>query len=92
MVILYILAQTVRLFLSLVYFAMLLRALLSWFVEEDGNVIMALLVFVTEPFISPVRFLLSRFRFVNECPIDISYMAAFFLIMILQAALPIPTL
>ena len=92
MVILYILAQTIRLFLSLVYFAMFIRAILSWFIAEDGNVVMAILMFITEPFIVPVRFLLSRFRFVNECPIDISYMVAFGLIILLQAFLPVPML
>ena len=92
MVVLYILAQTVNLFLGLVYFAMAARAILSWFIPEDGSVFMGILVFITEIFISPVRFLLSRFRFVSECPIDISYMAAFFLLMIIRMALPIPTL
>ncbi len=92
MAILYIFAQTVNLFLGLVYFAMLLRAILSWFMPEDGSALMGILVFITEIFITPVRFLLSRFRFVNECPIDISYMAAFLLLAILQMALPVPTL
>ena len=92
MAILYIFAQTINLFLSLVYFAMFLRAILSWFMPEDGNAFMGMLVFITEIFVAPVRFFLSRFRFVNECPLDISYMAAFLLLMVLQMALPVPTL
>lgn len=80
------------LLLGLVETAMLVRAVLSWFIMEEGNVFMTVLVFVTEPFITPLRFLLSRFRFVNECPIDIPYMATFFVLSFLQLFLPVPTL
>ena len=92
MVILYILAQTVNLFLGLVSFAMLLRVLFSLFMPENEGVIMGLLVFITEIFIVPVRLILSRFRFVNEAPIDISFMVAYFLLLFLRLLLPVPTL
>ena len=92
MIILYILAQTVNVFLGLVSFAMLLRVLLSLFMAEDENVIMGILVFITEIFVTPVRLLLSRFRFVNEAPVDISFMVAYFLLLFLRLVLPVPTL
>ncbi len=92
MVILYILAQTVNLFLGLVSFAMLLRVLLSLFMPEDEGIIMGILVFITEIFVVPVRLILSRFRFVNETPIDISFMVAYFLLLLLRLVLPVPTL
>jgi len=91
-VILYILAQTVNLFLGLVSFAMLLRVLLSLFMPEDEGIIMGILVFITEIFVVPVRLILSRFRFVNETPIDISFMVAYFLLLLLRLVLPVPTL
>lgn len=92
MVLLYILARTGQVLLGLVYFAMFLRAILSWFIREEESVLMGLLAMVTEPAIIPVRGILMRFRFVQECPIDISFMATFMLIFFLQQALPVPTL
>ena len=92
MTVLYVFAQTVNLFLSLVYFAMFLRAILSWFMPEDGSFFMGILVFITEIFVAPVRLVLSRFRAINEAPVDISYMAAFLLLMLIRMVLPVPTL
>ena len=92
MVLLYLLAQTVNLFLGLVYFAMFLRAILSWFIPEEGSALMGILVFISEIFISPVRLIMSRFRFVREAPIDISFMVAFLVLAVLRISLPVPTL
>lgn len=92
MVVLYILAQTVNLFLGLVSFAMLLRFLLSFFMPEEEGVLMGILVFITELFVAPVRFLLSRFSFVNESPVDISFTVAYFVLILLRLFLPVPTL
>lgn len=92
---LYIFAQTVRLFLSVTYFAMFARAILSWFDTGEGGVISALSAFtamLTEPLILPVRMILSRFSFVERCPFDLSFMATFFLLVIVQAVLPVPVI
>ena len=92
MVLLYVLARTGQVFLGLIYSAMFLRAILSWFIRDEESVLMGLLAFVTEPAIIPVRSFLMRFRFVQQCPIDLSFMATFMLIFFLQQALPVPTL
>ena len=92
MLLLYILAQTGYLLLGIVYFAMLLRAVLSWFLGDDESMIMAFLSMITEPVIMPIRYFLMRFRFVQQCPIDLSFTAAFFLIFFVQQLLPVPTL
>ena len=92
MAILYVLAQTVNLFLGVLSIAMLLRCILSWFMPEDSNLFMVLLVFITEIFIFPIRLVLSRFRFVNEFPLDISFLVAVLVLMFLRATLPVPTL
>lgn len=92
---LYIFAQTVRLFLTVVYFAMFARAILSWFDMGEGGLIGVLSAFatmLTEPLIMPVRLLLSRFSFVERCPFDLSFMATFFLLVIVQAFLPVPVI
>ena len=92
MVVLYVLARTGQVLLGLIYLAMFLRAILSWFIRDEESVLMGLLAFVTEPAILPVRGILMRFRFVRECPIDVSFVATFMLIFFLQQALPVPTL
>ena len=92
MVVLYVLARTGQVLLGLIYSAMFLRAILSWFVRDEESVLMGLLAFVTEPAILPVRGILMRFRFVRECPIDVSFVATFMLIFFLQQTLPVPTL
>ena len=92
MVALYILARTGQILLGLIYSAMFLRAILSWFIHDEESVVMGLLAFVTEPVVAPVRGFLMRFRFIRECPIDLSFMVAFMLIFFLQQILPVPTL
>ncbi len=92
MLFLYILAQTGYLLLGLVYLAMLLRAILSWFVRDEESVIMAFLSMITEPVIMPIRYFLMRFRFVQQCPIDISFMVSFVVIVFVQQLLPVPAL
>ena len=88
---LYVLAQTVGLLLQVLYIAMFLRAVLSWFVTE-GNFLLRLLTIITEPIVVPVRMLLLRFRVFQEMPIDISFLVAFILLSVVQGALPVLTL
>lgn len=88
---LYLLASTIRILLQVLYFSMFLRAILSWFVMDD-NPVVAVLTVLTEPIIVPVRLFLQRFRFVRECPIDLSFLAAFLLLSAVQSALPVVSL
>ena len=92
MLLLYLFACTVRVALSAVHIAMFARAIVSLFVMGEENRLTVFLSMITEPFIVPIRFLLSRFRFVQESPIDISFTVAFVVIVLLQFILPVPTL
>lgn len=92
MLFLYILARTGQVLLGLLYTAMFLRAILSWFIRDEESVLMGFLAMVTEPIIYPVRNFLMRFRVVQQCPIDLSFMATFMLVFFLQQLLPVPTL
>ena len=83
-----IVSRTVLALLSLVEMAMFIRAILSFFSPEEG-VVAHFLALITEPFIAPIRFVLMRFRFVQESPIDLSFFAAFLLISLLQMVLPV---
>ena len=85
--VLYLFASTVALFLRVVYIAMFLQAILSWFVMDDSP-IMAILSVVTMPVILPVRALLSRIPALQRIPIDLSFLVAFVLLVIVMRALP----
>ncbi len=91
-VVLYVIARTGQLLLGLIELAMFLRAILSWFIMDDDNRFMAFLFIVTEPFVLPIRLLLSRIKAIDESPLDISFFVAFLVITVLNSVLPVLTL
>lgn len=93
-ILLYIIAATVGLALRVVYIAMFIEAILSWFLTEDHPV-MAVLHCVTAPIVLPVRAVLSRIPALQRIPIDLSFLIAFVLLVLVMNALPpvsLPTL
>lgn len=82
------LASVVQLALGLMYWCMLIEAILSWFVPEDSTVRVVLSV-LTAPIVFPVRALLFKIPALQEFPIDISFLVAFFLLGLLRAMLPV---
>ena len=85
-IVLYILCQTVELFLFVLMLAFLVRMLMSLFMGED-SVFGNLLLRLTEPFVMPVRSLFSRMG-LEEGPLDISFLVTVLLISLIQATLP----
>ena len=70
----YILFRFVIIFLDIILFAMLVRAVLSWFVMGDGSSpLMSFLYVITEPFIIPVRAICNRFGWFRGLPLDMSF-------------------
>lgn len=63
---------------------LILRAILSWFMPED-NPLMVLLYKVTEPYVATVRDFLPRS--LREQPIDLGFLLAFVLLILLESAL-----
>ena len=84
--------MTVRLLLSMLGLALLMRALVSLFMPEDESLFGGILMAVTEPFLMPLRVFLSRFSFFNETPIDVSFFVLVVLVSVLNMFLPIPVL
>ncbi len=69
-------------FLSVIETAILIRVIMSWFVDPFSR-IMQIFLQVTEPFIAPIRAILARF--VGETPMfDLSPMLAFMVISVLK--------
>ena len=84
----FIVSQTVYHFLSALTWLLLARVLMGFFIDEESPLYIFCCV-VTEPVVSPVRGLLSRIPALEGSPIDFSFMATCFIIMIVQSALPI---
>ena len=82
----YLIAATVAAFLNVLYIAMLLEAVLSWFLPED-HMLMVALTTLTAPVVFPVRMLLSRIPAIAELPIDLSLLGA---VTVSLPALPMP--
>ena len=79
MVLIEVIKSFVLIFLSVIQFAMLLRALLSWFVMGGGK-FTNFLYAITEPFIAPVRALFEKMNWLQNSPIDFSFMVTYLLI------------
>jgi len=72
------LAYIVSILLTIMYWLILIRALISWVNPDPFNPIVQFLVRVTEPVLEPIR------RLLPQLPIDISPIIAFFIIVFLQ--------
>ncbi len=73
-------------FLTAVQFAMLARAILSWF--PNATKFNDFLYSITEPFIYPVRLLFDKMNWFSGLPIDISFLVTYILISIILIFLP----
>lgn len=69
-------------------FLMLVRAIMSWVMPDRSSKIWEIVFGLTEPVIYPIRQLLHRFRFVQMCPIDLSFLAACLLLDLVLTLLP----
>jgi len=72
------LASVVSIILTIMYWLILIRALISWVNPDPFNPIVQFLMRVTEPVLEPIR------RLLPQLPIDISPIIAFFIIVFLQ--------
>ena len=63
------------------------RALTSWFSQDEDSKISRFLFAATEPFVYPIRKLLSKFEFFNNVPIDMSFIVALLILMITTTVL-----
>ena len=86
-VFLYVLQQTVTVFLMVLQFAMLARAILSWFPIE--NRLVDIVYAVTEPVVYPFRWLFERLNWFQNFPLDMSFMAAYLTVSIILVLLPV---
>jgi len=72
------LAVIVNILLTIMYWLILIRALISWVNPDPFNPIVQFLMRTTEPVLEPIR------RLLPPLPIDISPIIVFFIIVFLQ--------
>ena len=70
--------------LSIIQFAMLVRAILSWVMPDASGLIIEFLYLITEPFISLVRKLFDKLGFNNNSPIDLSFFVTVILLEVIR--------
>lgn len=70
--------------LSVLLFAMLGRAVFSWFDPMGESKIAAFLFVLTEPVIFPIRALCAHFHWFEGLPIDVPFMLTVLALMILD--------
>ena len=77
-----VVANIVRIILTVLQLAMLLRAILSWFPMEP-NGFTDFLFGITEPLIYPIRALFNRLNWFQNFPIDISFTVTYILLFVI---------
>ena len=84
--VIYILVQFISIFIDVITWAMCIRAVISWFYDGDGAFI-RMLYFITEPVIMPVRLLLAKMNWLQQTPIDFSFILTYVVLFVIQIML-----
>lgn len=75
--------------LTVLQLLMLVRAVSSWFIQDEGSKFYDFLYYATEPAIYPVRWLFSKFgSSLDGMMIDIPFLVTVVLISLVQLLLP----
>ena len=82
-------ATVISILLDLVMTTMMIRVLLSFFIDGEGNSFFAFIFFVTEIFVTPVRFILAKLHLFEDTPIDIAFTLAYILLALTRMMLPV---
>lgn len=85
---LYVVCTAIRLLVDLLWFALFLRAILSWFVYDEDVWYIRLLDVITEPVLFPFRALFAKFGWFEGLPIDVAPLFAMILLSLLSGLLP----
>ena len=80
----------VKLVVAVLYAMMYLmfgRAIVSWIFPDEDNKIAQFLFMMTEPLVYPIRQIMNKFDFFNNMPVDMSFMVAMIILIILTTVL-----
>jgi len=82
----YVLVRFVLIFIEVLSFAMMIRAILGWLTDGSGK-FMQFLYVLTEPAIMPIRKLLVKMNWLQDSPIDFAFTLTFFALMFVEMLL-----
>ena len=85
----YVLFYTLYVFVDVILFAMLVRAIFSWFPPETEGPFQRMLYLITEPAIMPIRKIFARMGWFQGLPIDLSFMATSMILCLISFALQV---
>jgi len=81
---LFVMKYTVTTIIDVLLFAMLIRAITSWFDPMREGKLSAVLLVITEPVIFPIRALCERMNWFESIPLDIPFLITVLLLSIVQ--------
>ena len=85
----YFIVNFVHGLLTVLQLLMMVRAIMSWFVQEEGSRFYDFLYYATEPVIYPVRRVLHKLGLAGDgMMIDISFLVTVILLWVVQLLLP----
>lgn len=70
--------------ISVLLLAMLIRAVMSWFISDEDSRFARFIALITEPAIMPVRSLFEKMDWFQNLPIDVSFYISYLLLSLLQ--------
>lgn len=88
MIILQIFSGIVSVVIDAVTLCMIVRMIVSLIEPDESGRLGMFLSLVTEPFIIPVRFILSRLNLLQDSPIDWSFTISYLLLVTIRFMLP----
>ena len=89
MLFLYFLAKLISVAITVVMYAMMVRAVMPFFIRDiEDNRFYLFVTLITEPVIVPVRLLLVKFNIGQDSPIDMAFMITYFILIFVQMFLP----
>jgi len=74
--------------ISVMHLLLLARAILSWLPFDDSSALYRFLHITTEPILLPIRKMMDRIEFLAGFPIDLSFIVAYLLLLLISALLP----
>ncbi len=81
-------AKLILLIIDCATYAMLGRMLLPFFVNPEESILYSIAFSISEPFITPTRFVLVKLNAFQKTPIDMAFFISYLIINLLRTFLP----
>ena len=85
----FFIAKLVSVVISVEIYAMLVRMLLPFFTNPEDSRLYYFLFVITEPIITPVRFIFAKFNIGQESMFDWAFTATYLILIMLNYSLPV---